>query len=507
MPAGAAPPSPPPVARKNRYARWRAATLALVYVLFVVHIVHWRLAGRTLAPLELNEVMYTFELGIVTAGFLFMVAAFTATAFFGRFFCSWGCHILALQDLSAWILARLRIKARPVRSRVLMLVPPLALFYMFVWPQLSRAAVHFRPSLASTLGTPPPFDLRIAGDAEGWASFVTTDFWRNLPGPWTAALTFLVCGFAIVYFLGTRAFCRYGCPYGVLFALGDRAARGRIRLTGNCTGCGLCSAGCQSGIRVHEEIARFGTVVSASCLKDLDCIGRCPEQAITYGWGPPAGLRSLRDPDRVRRRGHFTTAEEIILAVSFVATLLVFRGLYAAVPFLLTLGLGGVVGFVGVMALRLFRQRTVSWRGVLLRAEGRWTAPGYAFGAGAALLAAFVVHSAFIRYHETRGDAALYLADALADGSARVTAERDALRHLLATERWGLVRPSSLEPKLASLHLALGNTEPARASLERIVRRSRNAAVRAGAHVRLAGLHRDAGETTAAEDELRAGSV
>jgi hypothetical protein len=39
-----------------------------------VHIVHWRIAGKTLAPLELNEVMYTFELGIVTAGFLFMAA-------------------------------------------------------------------------------------------------------------------------------------------------------------------------------------------------------------------------------------------------------------------------------------------------------------------------------------------------------------------------------------------------------------------------------------------------
>ena len=40
------------------------------------HYAHWKLSGRTLAPLELNEVMHTLELGIVTAGFLFMVAAF-----------------------------------------------------------------------------------------------------------------------------------------------------------------------------------------------------------------------------------------------------------------------------------------------------------------------------------------------------------------------------------------------------------------------------------------------
>ena len=47
-------------------------------------------------------------------------------------------------------------------------------------------------------------------DAEGWASFATTDFWRNLPGPGITALTFFVCGFAIVYLLGARSFCFRG---------------------------------------------------------------------------------------------------------------------------------------------------------------------------------------------------------------------------------------------------------------------------------------------------------
>ncbi len=90
-----------PPKRPSRYGRWRAATLAGVYVLFALHIAHWKVAGKTLAPLELSEVMYTLELGIVTAGFLFMAAAFLSAAIFGRFFCSWGCHILALEDLCA----------------------------------------------------------------------------------------------------------------------------------------------------------------------------------------------------------------------------------------------------------------------------------------------------------------------------------------------------------------------------------------------------------------------
>src|SRR3989338_9176154 len=59
--------------------------------------------------------------------------------------------------------------------------------------------------------------FRILKDENGWASFSTTDFWRNLPSVPITLLTFFTVGFLIVYLLGTRSFCRYGCPYGVLF--------------------------------------------------------------------------------------------------------------------------------------------------------------------------------------------------------------------------------------------------------------------------------------------------
>ena len=124
------------------YGRWRAATLIGVYVLMTVHVLHWKITGKTLAPLELNEVMYTLELGIVTAGFLFMALAVLASAIFGRFFCSWGCHILALQDLCAWILGKLRIKPRGIRSRLLAWLPLFAAFYMFAWPQVARGRAN-----------------------------------------------------------------------------------------------------------------------------------------------------------------------------------------------------------------------------------------------------------------------------------------------------------------------------------------------------------------------------
>ena len=110
---------------RRTLAHWRAFSLSLVYVLFAIHIIHWKIKGTTLAPLELNEVMYTLELGIITAGFLFMGALVLGTLFFGRFFCSWACHIMVLQDLCAYLFRKVGIRAKPIRSRLLLWVPAL----------------------------------------------------------------------------------------------------------------------------------------------------------------------------------------------------------------------------------------------------------------------------------------------------------------------------------------------------------------------------------------------
>ena len=75
-----------PSARPKSYGRRRAIILASTFLIIVFHVLHWKWNGRTLAPLELNEAMYTFELGIVTAGFLMFAVLTLATLVFGRFF-------------------------------------------------------------------------------------------------------------------------------------------------------------------------------------------------------------------------------------------------------------------------------------------------------------------------------------------------------------------------------------------------------------------------------------
>lgn len=423
------------------YGRWRAATLAGVYLLMVAHVIHWKLAGRTLAPLELNEVMYTLELGIVTAGFIFMAVAVLATLIFGRFFCSWGCHILALEDLSAWVLEKLHIHPKPVRSRVLRWVPIVSMLYMFAWPQASRVLA----------GRPLP-QAQVLSDAQGWASFVTTNFWRNLPGPGVTILAFVVCGFGIVYVLGSRGFCIYACPYGAVFAMADRFAPGRILARGDCSKCGICTAVCDSHVRVHEELIAFGRVVNPACLKDLDCVAACPDGAVTYGFGRPAILDLLSAKSARRVPYDFSRGEDVLMAAIFAAALLIFRGLYETLPFLLTLAIGGILAYVAVLGLRLRTRAHVRLNNWQFKIGGRLTRAGKSFVALGALVLAFTIHSALIRFHEFTGQRRLRQVT----HNPTEMAVRAAIGDFEFCVRWGLFHPAQLSNNLASLYRRLG---------------------------------------------------
>jgi len=412
----------------RHFARWRALSLSLVYIVFTLHIIHWKLTGKTLAPLELNEVMYTLELGIITAGFLFMCALAFGTMIFGRFFCSWACHIMVLQDLCGWILRKLGIRPKLIRSRLLLFVPALTALYMFVWPQVVR-----------TWQTRSLPTFRFLTDADGWASFVTNNFWRNLPGPTVIIITFLVCGFLMVYVLGSRTFCTYVCPYGAIFGLADRFSLGRIRVNDDCAQCGQCTAACTSGIRVHEETRRDGMVVNSACLRDLDCVSACPRGALSYKFGRPSLFKSYFGLGRFGLPYDLSLVEDLLAATVFVGVLLSFRGIYSQVPFLLALALGVIIGFISVITIRMATAPNVMLSVLRLKECGRWTRMGIAYSGFAALLAAFVLHCAFVRYHEYNGLRGAEALEKSADAEERNALAGSTYRNLMTADRWGLL--------------------------------------------------------------------
>ncbi len=451
--------------RGSRRGVVRAGVLIAVHVAILAHVAHWKIAGTTISPVEPSEAATTIELGWLNAGFVLFAALLLATLVLGRFFCGWACHVVAYQDLCAWLLGKAGLRPRPVRSRMLALVPLWAAFEMFARPTLERW---------------------LRGERHpGWQGLALTtgDLWERFPGPAVTVLTLAVDGFLLVWWLGAKGFCTYGCPYGALFGIADRFAPGRIRVNDACEGCGHCTAVCTSNVRVHEEVRLHGAVVDPGCMKCMDCVSACPKEALSFGFGAPA-VSARRPPARPRRTWDFSWPEEIALASLFAAALLSFRGLYGQVPFLLAIGLALMLAFALVGAARCLRARDFQWQRAVLRRDGRITPRGAAALAGAALLAALTVHSGWIQVHAARGEALLREAQR-SQGDARVAARDASLGHLLAAERAGLFGDPRLQMQLASVRFDRGETDAAVAHL-------RNAAALDGraleARVRLATI-------------------
>ncbi|MEP6788111.1 MAG: 4Fe-4S binding protein, partial [Acidobacteriota bacterium] len=232
--------------RDSRTSRWRALALITLTLLMVAHVIQWWFMGKTISPIEPSETMYTLQSGAINAGFIFFTLAILATLIFGRFVCGWGCHILALQDFCAWALKKIGLTPRPFRSRLLVFVPLVAALYMFVLP----TAIRF---VTTQKNEPliPEFTNHL----------VTTDFWATFPSIAVAIPFLFICGFMTVYFLGSKGFCTYACPYGGFFSLADKIAPGKIRVTDACNQCGHCTATSTSNVLVHAEVKQYGMVV------------------------------------------------------------------------------------------------------------------------------------------------------------------------------------------------------------------------------------------------------
>lgn len=417
--------------------KWRAIVLILVHAAIAAHIVQWLSSGlqtgqrRTISPVEPSESMFTLELGELNAGFVFFAAALLCTLFFGRWFCGWACHVVALQDCCAWLMRRIGIHPKPWRSRLLMWVPLGLGLYMFVWPSARRALLE--PVLNDWLGYVPAW-IGTTAPLHGFTSeFIVEDFWKTF-APWHVAIPFLfVCGFLIVYLLGSKAFCTYGCPYGGFFGPVDRLSPVRIRVNDDCNHCGHCTAVCTSNVRVSDEVRDFGMVVDPGCFKCLDCVSVCPNDALRVGVGAPAIFArprvapAERAVTRAQARARFdlSLAEEIGLAVVFLVLFRGFRGmpfLGEQVPLLMAVGIAAVGAFMVHKTWRLARDLHVRAPRVQLKRSGRVTFAGWMFALCTLGVAALGLQGAATWIVITAAEGHAARLDALKDESGRAIA-------------------------------------------------------------------------------------
>jgi polyferredoxin len=101
-----------------------------------------------------------------------------------------------------------------------------------------------------------------------------------------------VAGVGFYPILGSRVWCRFGCPMAAILGILQRFFS-RFRITvngGQCMSCGNCSTYCEMGIDVRAYAQRGENIVRASCVGCGVCAAVCPRGVLKLENG-----RSHRD--------------------------------------------------------------------------------------------------------------------------------------------------------------------------------------------------------------------
>ena len=108
---------------------------------------------------------------------------------------------------------------------------------------------------------------------------------------WSGAVFSGVLGVGFYPLLGSRVWCRFGCPMAAILGLQQRLFS-RFRITtngGQCLSCGNCSTYCEMGIDVRAYAQKGENIVRSSCVGCGICSSVCPRGVLRLENGPVAG--------------------------------------------------------------------------------------------------------------------------------------------------------------------------------------------------------------------------
>ena len=106
-----------------------------------------------------------------------------------------------------------------------------------------------------------------------------------------------VIGTGLYPIMGSRVWCRFGCPLSAIFGIIQKY-KSRFRITtngGQCISCGNCSTYCEMGIDVRSYAQKGQNIVRASCVGCGICAEVCPRGVLKLENGTEAG-RISDDP-------------------------------------------------------------------------------------------------------------------------------------------------------------------------------------------------------------------
>ncbi len=207
-----------------------------------------------------NTVLYLGDVAGHVTAYVQLGAVMVVTLLFGRVFCGWGCPLGATQ----FFLFR---KERSGKNR---------------WLEIPRGQHNvLRLAKYGVL-------LALVGlvIVTGQPVFEQVDPFRvlfNLDFRWGLPLVFLIALVVASVVIGFP-FCKYLCPLGAFLGLLQRLSIFKLRFSGSCTNCNLCSSvSCDYG--AIEPGTMHPTINQMECVRCGECASRCPHGAISLSAG------------------------------------------------------------------------------------------------------------------------------------------------------------------------------------------------------------------------------
>lgn len=236
--------------------------------------------GELLSAGTLGTILLVWAVGLV-------VATPVLTYFYGkRWYCSWvcGCGGLAETLGDPWR----QLSSKSTRA----------------W-KIERVLIH-SVLVAVLVVTAMLWIDRYVSVFGGWSQTV-----KQWYGFYIGAVFSGVVGVGFYPLLGSRVWCRFGCPQAAILGIFQRCFS-RFRITtngGQCMSCGNCSTYCEMGIDVRAYAQRGENIVRASCVGCGVCSAVCPRGVLRLENGTasdrfegaehPVGVfkDSFREPD------------------------------------------------------------------------------------------------------------------------------------------------------------------------------------------------------------------
>lgn len=211
----------------------------------------------------IGSIRYSFSLYVL--GFISLVGVL-----FGRLICGWLCPFGLIQDLLNKIpFLKITVNKR-INNALKYLKYAILIIFVFLLPFIFQ----------DELGISDPYFCKYicpAGTLEGGVPLVLfNESLRSGLGflfVWKLSILILTIIFSVMIF---RPFCRYLCPLGAFYSLFNGISFYKLKVDKDkCTNCNVCTKNCKMNIEVYK------TPNSTECIRCKDCVGACPQGAIS----------------------------------------------------------------------------------------------------------------------------------------------------------------------------------------------------------------------------------